>query len=188
MHKIPLLCFAILSAGAVSGSTQIPQVRVEPAIPSVSSNIQEQTRDAVIRDYLHSWRTMSAAFEQNRAVLLEAEFVGVAKEKMTDAILQQARLGIRTRYAVRSHDLQLTFFSPEGLSVELTDNIENKLAATFVLYRKGVACNHGHRQQQGRGTLRKNKLSGTNHRCHQSELEFSLHRFSSKRYVATIVR
>ena len=123
MHRIPLLCFAILSAGAVSGSTQIPQVRVEPAIPSVSSNLQEQTRDAVIRDYLHSWRTMSAAFEQNRAVLLEAEFVGVAKEKMTDAILQQARLGIRTRYAVRSHDLQLTFFSPEGLSVELTDKV-----------------------------------------------------------------
>ena len=123
MHRISLLCFTILSAGAVSGSTQAPQVRIEPSIPSISSKLQEQTRDAVIRDYLHSWSAMSAAFEQNRAVLLEAEFVGVAKEKMTNAILQQTRLGIRTRYTVRSHDLQLKFFSSEGLSVELTDKV-----------------------------------------------------------------
>jgi hypothetical protein len=33
-------------------------------------------------------------------------------------------LGIRTRYRDLSHDLQIVFYSPEGLSVELTDKVE----------------------------------------------------------------
>ena len=123
MCRILLLCFAILCVGGMSRSAQVPQVHVEPSLSSSSGKLQEQTRDAVIRDYLQSWQDMSAAFEQNRAVLLEAEFVGIAKEKLANAIQQQTRVGIRTRYAVRSHDLQVVFSSPEGLSVELSDKV-----------------------------------------------------------------
>jgi predicted PhzF superfamily epimerase YddE/YHI9 len=33
-------------------------------------------------------------------------------------------LGIHTRYLERSHDLQIVFYSPEGLSIQLTDTVE----------------------------------------------------------------
>ena len=50
--------------------------------------------------------------------------MGVAKEKLADTIRQQAALGIRTHYQDRAHDLQIVFYSPEGLSIELTDTVE----------------------------------------------------------------
>ena len=37
---------------------------------------------------------------------------------------QQAALGIKTRYHDRSHDLRIVFYSPEGLSIQLIDNVE----------------------------------------------------------------
>jgi hypothetical protein len=67
---------------------------------------------------------MNAALEQNRADLLDADFVGVAKEKLAGTIRQQAALGIRTRYQDRGHDLQIVFYSPDGLSIELKDTAE----------------------------------------------------------------
>jgi hypothetical protein len=67
---------------------------------------------------------LRAAFEQNRADLLDPDFVGTARDKLTDTIQQQVNLGIRTHYQDRAHDLQIVFYSPEGLSIELTDKVE----------------------------------------------------------------
>jgi hypothetical protein len=50
--------------------------------------------------------------------------VGSAKDTLAATIQQQTALGISTRYQDRSHDLQLVFYSPEGLSIELTDNVD----------------------------------------------------------------
>jgi hypothetical protein len=86
--------------------------------------MQDQTGKAAIRDYLQSWQTLGAALEQNRAGLLDSDFVGSAKNTFTATIQQQAALGISTRYQDRSHDLQFVFYSPDGLSIELTDNVE----------------------------------------------------------------
>jgi hypothetical protein len=84
----------------------------------------KETETAVIRDYLEAWQSVSAALEQNRADLLDRDFVGAAKDKLTDTIQEQARLGLSTRYQDRSHDLQIVYYSPEGLSIQLIDNVE----------------------------------------------------------------
>jgi hypothetical protein len=86
--------------------------------------LQEQTGRAAIRDYLSSWQVLTTALEQNRADLLAPDFVGSAKDVLTATIQQQTALGISTHYQDRTHDLQLVFYSPEGLSIELTDNVE----------------------------------------------------------------
>jgi len=86
--------------------------------------LQEQTRTAAIRDYLQSWQSFGAAFEQNRTDLLDPDFVGTAKDTLANAIQQQARLGIRTHYQERAHDIQIVFYSPDGLSIEMTDTVE----------------------------------------------------------------
>jgi hypothetical protein len=33
-------------------------------------------------------------------------------------------MGISTRYLDQTHDLQIAFYSPEGLSIQLVDNVE----------------------------------------------------------------
>jgi hypothetical protein len=70
---------------------------------------------------------LSSALEQNRADLLDADFVGTAKEKLAATVQEQTKLGIQTRYRDTSHDLQLVFYSPEGLSIQLLDTVEYDL-------------------------------------------------------------
>src|SRR5579863_1050574 len=124
MMKSPihLACLAF-AAIFVFGSDQ-PAVRVEPADSVGPRALENQTKAAVIRDYLQAWRSFSSAFEQNRADLLDQDFVGVAKEKLADTIREQATLGIQTRYREGAHDLQLLFYSPEGLSIQLVDTVD----------------------------------------------------------------
>lgn len=123
MLKCLLILCTVLSAVSVDGAAQA-SVHVEPSNLQGPRPLQAQTGTAVIRDYLQSWQSLSAAFEQNRADLLDPDFVGAAQEKLRDTIQQQARLGISTRYVDRAHDLQIVFYSPEGLSIELTDKVE----------------------------------------------------------------
>jgi hypothetical protein len=86
--------------------------------------LADQTAKAVIQDYVESWQTLRAALDQNRVDVLDRDFVGTAKDKLTETIQQQAKAGIHARYQDRSHDVQIVFYSPEGLSIELTDNVE----------------------------------------------------------------
>jgi hypothetical protein len=100
-----------------------PAVRVEATGSVGPRTLEKQTETAVVRDYLEAWRSMSQALEQNQADLLDADFVGTAKQKLADTIRDQAKLGIETRYRDRAHDLQLVFYSPEGLSLQLLDTV-----------------------------------------------------------------
>jgi hypothetical protein len=118
-----LIACSILAAIFVSASDQ-PAVRVEPTESLGPRTLEKQTKAAVIRDYLQAWSSFSRAFEQNRADILDADFVGVAREKLEETIREQAKLGIQTRYRDGAHDIQLVFYSPEGLSLQLVDKVE----------------------------------------------------------------
>jgi len=123
MLKSLLVLCAVLSTTLSIGSAQAT-VRVEQASLQGPRPLPEQTAKAAIRDYLQSWQSMKAALEQNRADLLSPSFVGTAKDKIAETIQQQSALGISTRYEDRAHDIQIVFYSPEGLSIELTDKVE----------------------------------------------------------------
>jgi len=101
-----------------------PAVRIEPTNLPGPRPLEKQTEAAAIGDYLRAWQSLRLALEQNQADLLDADFIGTAKDKLTDTIQEQTKLGIRTRYQDRSHDLQVVFYSPEGLSIQLVDNVE----------------------------------------------------------------
>jgi hypothetical protein len=119
-----LLIFGAVFAAAPGFSAAQADVRVEPADLQGPRPLQPQTGTAVVRDYLQSWKSFSAALEQNHPELLAPDFVGIAREKLTATIQQQAALGIRTVYQDRAHDLKIVFYSPEGLSIELTDMVD----------------------------------------------------------------
>jgi hypothetical protein len=117
-----LLCAA--SASVLSAAAEQASVRVEPVTLQGPRVLNDQTRSAVIRDYLQAWHSMSSAFQGNRSDLLDRDFVGAAKDKLTGTIREQVTAGITTRYVDRSHDLQIAFYSPEGLSVQLLDKVD----------------------------------------------------------------
>ena len=128
--------FGILPAIATAQAA----VRVEKADLKGSRPLEEQTASAVIHNYLQSWQTLQSALDQNRADLLDSDFVGDARDKLASTIQQQAALEIRTRYRDQAHDLQIVFYSPEGLSVELIDKAEYDVEV--IDHGKSVGTHH----------------------------------------------
>jgi hypothetical protein len=124
MLRFPLFVLALGLGGMVRAQ---PGVRVEPADLEGTRNLQQQTASAAIRNYLESWQSLSSAFDGNNADLLDQDFVGVAKDKLSETIGQQRALGLRTRYQDQAHDIQVVFYSPEGLSLELEDKVEYEI-------------------------------------------------------------
>jgi len=123
MKRSLLIGCSLFAAILALGSDQ-PAVRVAPTDSLGPRPLEKQTETAVIRDYLQAWRSLSGAFEQNRADLLDPDFIGTAKEKLADTIREQAKLGIHTRYRDSAHNIQVVFYSPEGLSIQLVDTVE----------------------------------------------------------------
>jgi hypothetical protein len=123
MRRVPILACAVVAMQSLFVAAQVA-VHVEPTHVVGPRELAGQTEQAVIRDYLESWKTMQAALSQNQPELLNRDFVGTAKDRLSDTIRQQAAAGIHTRYQDLSHNLQIVFYSPEGLSVELTDTAE----------------------------------------------------------------
>lgn len=123
-----LLLGAGITAIPAAGQADVPDgqatVRVEPSHLQGPRALADQTEQGAIRDYLEAWKTMRAALEQNQPGLLNADFVGTEKDKLTETIHEQVAAGLHTRYQDRSHDLQVVFYSPEGLSIELVDTVD----------------------------------------------------------------
>ena len=117
-----IVCASLTAAVDLAAGQAI--VHVDAAHVKGPRALNEQTRTAAIRDYLQSWQTLSNALAQNRADLLDADFVGTARDRLANTIRQQAALGIRTRYRDHAHDIQVVFYSPEGLSIELIDTAD----------------------------------------------------------------
>ena len=113
----------ILGALLFSGAAQ-PSVRVAPMDSVWPRPLEKETQTSVVRDYLLAWQTLGGALSQNRADLLDGYFVGIAKDKLADTIREQQTFGIQTVYRDESHDLQVVFYSPEGLSIQLLDNVQ----------------------------------------------------------------
>jgi len=103
---------------------QTSAVRVQGAESVGPRSLEKPTQAAVVRDYLLAWQSMSQALEENRSDVLDAAFVGLAKEKLADTVQEQQEAGLKTRYRDTAHGIKLVFYSPEGLSIQLVDTVE----------------------------------------------------------------
>jgi hypothetical protein len=121
-----MLVAAILGCSAMlfgaeatsSGKMSLDISKAEPR------QVEEATQQAIVRDYGKAWQNMSAALEQNRADLLAASFTGFAKDKLTQAIDDQKKDGLKRKYIDRGHKLQVVFYSVEGSAMELRDTAQ----------------------------------------------------------------
>lgn len=120
----------VLALGSVLGTAislfaaDQPSVHVEPPILQGPRPLQPETAKAVIQNYLDSWATLGNALQQNRPDLLDRDFIGSAEGRLANTIQEQKKTGIHTTYRDRSHNIQILFYSPEGLSIELADTVQ----------------------------------------------------------------
>jgi hypothetical protein len=131
----------VLAYTTASHAAPDANVRIEPPADLQGPRIlEEQTASAAIRNYLQSWQSLSAALEQNRADLLDMDFAGTARDKLGETVQEQANTGLSTQYRCRSHDIQIVFYSPEGLSIQLTDTVEYDMQVLD--HGKSIATQH----------------------------------------------
>jgi hypothetical protein len=139
MKFIPALLLLVVSSTNPANTTAT--VRIEPSTTLKGPRVlEEQTASGAIRDYLQSWQSLNAALQQNRADLLDSDFVGTARSKLGKTVETQAQLGLRTQSQDTSHDIQIVFYSPEGMSIELTDTVE--YTVNLLDHDKIVTSNH----------------------------------------------
>src|SRR5580698_5592554 len=120
-HALLLVC---MSVATLAASANLPAVTVANADSVGPRTLESQTKEAVVRDYLAAWKSLNKAMGENNPSLLDADFTGIAREKLSATIGDQQKLGLKTHYQDRKHDIRLVFYSPEGLSIELLDTVE----------------------------------------------------------------
>lgn len=120
-----------------SSPAHAASVKVEPPQLQGSRPLEPQTQTSVIRDYLESWQSMQQALHANDAAKLDPDFIGVARDALGATVDGQSHSGIHTDYDDRSHDIRIVFYSPEGLSIQLIDDVEYE--QTVVLKDKTLA-------------------------------------------------
>jgi len=124
-----LVACSVFLAAAAPG-VEKPAVQVDPTESVGPRTPEKQTATAVVRDYLQAWQTLSDALGGNRPDLLDRDFLGTAKLKLTQTIEDQTKLKIATQYRDTAHHIRLLFYSPEGLSMQLLDTVEYDVQIT----------------------------------------------------------
>lgn len=104
-------------------SSNLPAVQINTDNVA-GKQIEDLTRKAVARDYAKAWRTLATALDENRADILDGDFVGVAEDKLTSAVGQQGKAGLHRRYVDHGHKVDVLFYSPDGTSMELRDTAQ----------------------------------------------------------------
>jgi hypothetical protein len=110
--------WAICGFGSDEAAIHVAQNDVGPR------PLEPQTRVSVVRDYVEAWHGLDTALEQNTPDVIDAFFVGTAQKTLIETIQQQERLEINTSYKNVSHNIKIVFYSPEGLSIELVDEVQ----------------------------------------------------------------
>jgi hypothetical protein len=116
--RVLLLVGCTLFMAVVASALDRPAESVGPRV------LEKQTQAAVTRDYLQAWKSLGSALQENRPDLLDASFVGPAREKLSEAIQGQQSSGMKTVYRDTAHQFKIVFYSPEGLSIQIVDNVE----------------------------------------------------------------
>ena len=83
--------------------------------------VEDTTQTSVLRDYKGAWQALGGAMEQNRADLLDASFVGFARDHFAQAIAEQKQNGLRRRYVDHGHKVEAVFYSYDGSALQLKD-------------------------------------------------------------------
>jgi hypothetical protein len=135
---------ALLSASAIAvfAWTYAPRVRAAGPAPKAATaavkvefnadglgprEIEDTTEIAIPRDYATAWNALETALSQNRTDILDGGFVGFARDRFAQRVVDQRKSGLRVRYVDHGHKVQAIFYSPEGSTMQLRDTAQYEL-------------------------------------------------------------
>jgi len=100
-----------------------------PRVDLNSSNagpheMQDTTRVSIAKAYARAWDVMAQSLRTNSAAQLDSAFIGTARENLAQRIAGQRKSGLTTRLVDRGHKVDVLFYSPEGMSMQLRDTAQ----------------------------------------------------------------
>jgi hypothetical protein len=106
--------------------------------------LEQLTGQAIVKVYSTAWKNMETALADNRIDLIDESFVGYAHDTLVSQVKQQRKNGLTTRYVDHGHQVEATFYSPEGSAVQLQDTAQleiqvldgNKVVSSQTVTRK----------------------------------------------------
>lgn len=117
------LAVCILAIAQSTPRIQLPEVRLD-ADGLTPRPIEEVTGTTVARHYALAWRDLEGALESGRAGGLGEEFVGFAKDRITQRIAEQNQAGVHVRILDHGHHLKAVFYSADGTAMQLLDQAQ----------------------------------------------------------------
>jgi hypothetical protein len=89
--------------------------------------VESLTERSVLRDYRFAWENLAEAMESDSTAPLNSLFTGTASAWLNNAVSNQRRSGLTSRYLNQSHKLEAVFYAPEGDVIELHDTADYDL-------------------------------------------------------------
>jgi hypothetical protein len=126
---VKLLCFSVLFSVAwmhSAAADSAPHVTLNTS-KAVPRQVEPLTERAVLRDYKFAWTNLTQALTSNSLEPLNGLFEATADSWLTDAVKDQQRTGLSTRYLNQNHKVDAVFYSPEGDVIELHDTADYDL-------------------------------------------------------------
>ncbi|HWR36472.1 MAG TPA: hypothetical protein VN622_11440 [Clostridia bacterium] len=132
LRPVALIALALLLAFALASLPPWLMAADNPAAVKATIDssratprqVEEATEQAVLRDYSRAWQLLAQAMSENRADVLNAAFVGIARDKFTQAVNEQKAEGLSRRYVDRGHKVDVAFYSVEGSAIQLRDTFQ----------------------------------------------------------------
>ncbi len=124
---------AIAQSSAQPGAQPQPQIqRPGLQLPEVHLDanglsprpIEELTGTTIARHYALAWRDLALDLESDQADGLGDEFVGFAKDRLTQRINEQKQTGMHVRIVDHGHHLKAVFYSMDGTAMQLIDRVQ----------------------------------------------------------------
>ena len=119
-----LLSALVACAGSVAlAADDAPQVTLNVSKAS-PRNVESLTERALLRDYKFAWANLAQALQSNSTEPVNGLFAGNANTWLKEAVSNQRRSGLSSRYSNQSHKVEAVFYAPEGDVIELHDVAE----------------------------------------------------------------
>jgi len=120
------ILFGFLACTYSLAADSPPQVTLDTG-KAGPRTVEGLTQRSILRDYKFAWEHLAQAMEFNSPDPLNGLFAGNANATLHEAVLNQQRSGLSSRYRNQTHQLEAVFYAPEGDVIELHDTAEYDL-------------------------------------------------------------
>ncbi len=143
---VPLVIFGAVLLRSVSAAPSNPSIQVKlDTSKAAPRQVEDQTKQAIVRDYGAAWMNLEKALASNRADFLDANFAGAALRRWSSTLAEQAKIGTSQKFVDRGHQMTVAFYSVEGSAMELHDTAQFEiqyLDGTKVVHSERVTAHY----------------------------------------------